>query len=566
MKHTHTTDDRLVTRWLGTATTVTSRGYDAIARRPLVSAVLVTVMALLLAAAASAAHGFRPPGVHDEFSYLLGADTFANGRLTNPTHPMWRYFDTFHVLQQPTYNSKYPPANALFIAAGWVLTGRPIVGVWVSFAFMCVAIYWMLRAWIGGRWGLGLALAISSWLAATYWSYSYWGGAVAAGAGALMLGALYRIVEQRGGTGNAILLGLGLLLLANSRPYEGALLAVPAAVVLVGWLWRDRQATRRRKWTTVMLPLLFVGALGLSCMGAYNRAVTGSWRDMPYMAYERHFNVNPIFLWQDSNKPAAVVNKATSSEGSAPVGRHVAGVRGSRSSHERFFSSARTPAGRLSYVRALTTDFLVFVIPVGFALPLLLLPLATRKPWTRFAMIASAWMVLGMGVPTYFQTHYAAPLVGLLVGLYGDCLRWLARFRLGTRPVGRTFAAAIVALWFLMGVGSNARFFLAQRGSSSRTRTTEGWRWQRQLISDSLSRGSRRNLVIVRYDGTREFNNEWVYNAANIDASPVVWARDMGDSGNQPLLDYFRDRTFWLVNVNGDEGPYRVSRYVPLVP
>ena len=538
-------------RWLASATRVAARRFDAFARRPFLAAVLVGVIALLLAAAASAAHGFRPPGVHDEFSYLLGADTFKSGRLTNPTHPMWHYFETFHVLQRPTYTSKYPPANALFLAAGWALTGRPIVGVWVTFAFMCVALYWMLVAWIGGRWALGLTLAVTSWLSATYWSYSYWGGAVAAGAGALALGALYRIVEQRRGWGTAVLLGLGLVLLANSRPYEGALLAIPITIALIRWAWRDRESTWRRRWTHILLPLMSVGAAGILCMVIYNRAVTGNWHELPYLAYERQVSVAPIFVWQGGSATAVLPEGAAASAHS---------LRRDSTAHEGM------RPGRLRYVASLADDFLVFIIPIGLTLPLLLIPLAMKKRWTRFALGASAWMAFGMGVSTFFQTHYAAPMVALLLGLYGDCLRWLARFRLGARPVGRTFAAAIVVLWFFMGLAGTAHAFLGQLRPATRERITTGWRWQRQLISDTLSRNSARNLVIVRYSGERAINNEWVYNAANIDGSAVVWARDRGDSANKPLLDYFRNRTVWSVNVDGDDGPYRVSRYVPLAP
>ena len=137
----------------------------------------VGLLALALRAALLPLHPVPQPGIVDEFSYQLAADTFASGRIANPPHALWTWFESPMILSQPTYVSSIPPAQGLVLAVGILLARNSWVGVWLSVGAMCSAIVWMLQGWIPPRWALlGGLLAIMRIAAGSYWIDSYWVG------------------------------------------------------------------------------------------------------------------------------------------------------------------------------------------------------------------------------------------------------------------------------------------------------------------------------------------------------------------------------------------------------
>ena len=97
----------------------------------------------------------------------------------------------------------------------------------------------MLAGWLPGRWALAGGLLAVVHPVTIDWSQNYWGGLVAVLGGALVLGAFGRIV-RRPRARHGIVLGVGLGILANSRPYEGLVLSLPFLVALGVWLLSRR--------------------------------------------------------------------------------------------------------------------------------------------------------------------------------------------------------------------------------------------------------------------------------------------------------------------------------------
>src|SRR5882672_9376151 len=242
------------------------------------------------------------PGIHDEFSYLLMGDTFAHGRLANPTHPMWLSFETFHVNWFPTYSSMYPPAQGAVLALGQLL-GHPWIGVILSVAAMCAAMLWMFQGWLPPQWALlGGLLVLFRLGLFTFWMNSYWGGAVAATGGALVVGALPRIRRFQRPL-DALLLGIGAAILANSRPMEGFILCIPVLVVLIWWLCSKQSPAWRVTFPRLVLPFSAVMLLCGIFVGYYNWRGTGNPFLLPYVLNERMYVTTPTLFWMNERPP-----------------------------------------------------------------------------------------------------------------------------------------------------------------------------------------------------------------------------------------------------------------------
>src|ERR1700722_18595937 len=188
-------------------------------------------------------HPVPTPDVYDEFGHLLVADTLRPFRLANPPHSLPQFFETFFVLQRPTYSSIYPIGQGILLALGWTLLGTPWAGAVLSTAAFCALCYWMLRAWTTPLWSLmGGLLAVIEFGPLNQWMNSYWGGALTAVAGCLVFGALPRL-KTAPRERDAILLGLGLAIHLLTRPYESIFLFFAVALYFLP-LARAPQALR----------------------------------------------------------------------------------------------------------------------------------------------------------------------------------------------------------------------------------------------------------------------------------------------------------------------------------
>ncbi len=478
------------------------------------------------------------PSIHDEFSHLLLADTLVHGRLTNPPHPMWQHFESIHIIQQPTYNSMYPPGQGVFLAFGQLLFHEPWVGVVVSVGLMFAAMCWMMQAWLPSRWALfGTVLAILAFGVSTLWMNSYLGGAVSGIGGALVLGSVRRLRHeglQR--VRQSIWLGVGIVLLMNTRPFEGMVLTLVALVYLA-------LGAPRRTWVQIAIPAGLILCAGLMFTGYYNWRVTGSPVQMPY-------EVNRATYGWPENLGFLPIKHVTFRH------RVLRDMYQKEIAHHNIYSSWNAFIDSLD-VRAFE-NWSFFCGP-ALTIPLLLLPKVFLDRRTRPLVVILAVM-LGLNLfQMVLYPYHLGPLIPALFAVIAQGSRHIYVLLSRSKP-SRGLAFALL-LPLCVAAASTMKLAAADLGIPLTywEHAAEAHGDTRAYIQAWLSRRPKKQLVIVHYTSHHSPDQEWVYNGADIDNSKVVWAREVDTESDAQLLSYFKDREVWLLNA--DSYPQRVQPY-----
>ncbi len=529
------------------------RAFAGLASKQGPSVAVVGLSVILLRLAILPLFPVPLPFVPDDFSFLLAGDTFAHGRLTNPTPAMWTHFESIHITMKPTYQSMYFPGQGLLLAASKVIFGHPWVGLLIVSALMCAALCWCLQAWLPPGWALlGGFIAVLRLGVFSYWTNTYHAaGSLAALGGALILGALPRLMKTAR-MRYAVLLGIGIAILALTRPYEGILMCLPVGFVLARWMWKGKNRPSTAAMARLAAAPLLFGMAAVAWMGYYDYRAFGSPLTPPYAVDRATYGIAPYYVWQNARPE--------------PAYRYAEMRELYHKGELDFFKEIHSLSGFLPQSLVKVGFMLLFYS--GFALlpPLIMVRRVFLDRRIRFLVVSVLVLAAGMTIEIFLLPHYVAPFTA---AFYAIGLQMMRHLRLW-KPEGRSAGLALVRFTVIVCVAlAGLRVFAEPLHIAQSEWPPSGWNFtwfgpqhfgtERAQIEGWLDRQPGKQLVIVRYWGNHYPFDEWVYNHADIDHSKVVWARDAGAADNLELIHYYQDRKVWLVEP--DAIPARITPY-----
>jgi hypothetical protein len=373
---------------------------------------------------------------------------------------------------------------------------------------------------------------------------------LAAGGSALVFGGIKRLWRTPRVVPSA-LTGLGALILANTRMYEGLLVCIPAFAVMAWWFVRSGSPPRRTRLRFGIVPAATVVLMGAAGMASYNRAVTGDWSRLPYQIHQSQYFNQGVFLFSPARvpdrKPAPRLASLYQEYASAPLtGRQlIASI--ARNGSERLSGAIESALGGVDYRREPARPILMWT----FALVLTVMMSAWR-PWLWFVVGTTLFVVLGQSLVWWWFPHYSAPIVPLVLAAVALLLHSVA----GRAPVRRARRFAPAALVVLASLHAATDLVIPASGEPSRR--------SRNDVLAYLERQPGSHLVFVTYDDEVSPHEEWVWNRAELESSRVIFAHHLGDTKNSELVAAYPGRSLWQVIVSSSDAglrPYSPQRH-----
>jgi hypothetical protein len=490
-------------------------------------------------------HPVPTPDIYDEFGHLFVADTLLHFRLANPAHALNKFFETFFILQEPTYSSIYPIGQGVMLAIGRAIFGSAWSGVLVSTAGFAALCYWMLRGWTTPGWALaGGILAAIQFGPLNTWMNGYWGGTLAAAAGCMVFGALPRLADKVNSR-DVLVLGIGLAIHLVTRPYESIFLWISVMAFLIVYLLPYGGGPTLRTWARTIAILCLAVAPAVGIILVQNKSVTGHWLMLPYRLSQYQYGVPASLTFQ----PEPVPHRELTTQQQLEYKSQLAFRTSDKETIQSFLLRLEY---RVRYYR------FFFLAPLFLAIPAFFFA-AFRNRRFRWLLLTLLLFALGTNFFPSFQLHYlgAATCLFVLVSVAG--LQQISRWSPEAARLVLFLCFIHFAFWYVMHLDDRDDFALAMMRYETWDSINHGNPERRILVNQKLAEIPGQLLVFVRYTPRHIFQEEWVYNEASIDSARIIWARDLGPEENDKLLALYPGREALLLEA--DARPPELSSY-----
>jgi hypothetical protein len=196
-----------------------------------------------------------------------------------------------------------------------------------------------------------------------------------------------------------------------------------------------------------------------------------------------------------------------------------------------------------------------FYVTPWYALPIALLAFLLKDKWILLGGGIMACAMIASALYPFFYPHYLAAYSCVILFLILRGMMALSRFSFRNLPAGLAVVSFLLFGGSMMGLRDVSPKEIL--GLSHNTRQPN----LRVQVSEKLRSLGGRHVVFIKYGADHRFHDEWVYNAADVDAAPIVWCRASGPTEALDVICYYRGRQFWTASVG--KSRVRLSRYIP---